>query len=407
MRRKHYLTQPFLAITLFVIMLTVACQSGGAISSAVGNAAATATAASARPITTAASTLIPTLATATATPDVAVSNAARGLQGYVAADDSGAVFITWTESGGTLSGTMQVAQPDLKSQSGVQATSASFTGTRSGNHVTLTIPQGLGIASTIAGEFNGPLLTLYFPQKSGTITPVVFHSGTAADYNQAVIALQQQVKQQVAQTQAAQATTTSYAKQGTATANVFVTQQENVRKANAQVANTLRQLTSAVNDLAQDSTFDFPIEESDQQHLQAADQQLRKDAAKQLVDCTQIQFDLDNVELYASPVSDAHSSLQAQVDRIQRESAKVRALIETLQQAYGELGMVAAANTTGAPAPQFTQEDITKAVNAAQQQIDRSTQAIHDAQQRLTGYEQQGAQTLKDAKSFVAGLKCS
>lgn len=317
------------------------------------------------------------------------------------------MFVAWTETGDTLSGTMQLASPDTSSQYGIRANNVSFTGVRSGNHLSITVPQGFGTANTFSGEFNGPLLTLFFPDSRGTITPVVLHPGTVAEYNQAVIGLQQQVGQQVAQAQAAQATTAAYAKLGTATASALYSQQENVRAANTGVADALRQLTRAVNDLAQDSTFDFPLEESNQTNLQTANQQLRKDAAKPPVDCMQIQFDLDNVELYASPVSDAHSFMQSKTDRIQQESATVKALVQDVQRAYTDTSTATAANTTGIPAPQFTQEDVTKAVTTAQQQIDRSMQAIQDAQQRLTGYEQQAAQTLKDAKSLVARVKCS
>lgn len=414
-----------LVAALMIVVLTAGCQSGITLSSVV-------------PATT---TLIPQLASTpislVATPDAAVSDSARTLRGYVAADNTGAMFVAWTETGDSLSGTMQTAFPDAKSQSGIRSNSASFTGVRSGNHLSITVPQGFGTASTFSGELNDPLLILFFPDSRGTITPIALHPGTVAEYNQAVIALQQQVQKQVSQAQSVQATiatqaqvvqatattqalqrkatTVTQATIAQATANTLDRQQVNVERANRDLSAALITLKSDTISLAQlNSNFgnDLKNYANDWSTAQRDYAQMQKDAAVKPFDCYQlssVQYDVNNSIQYdvKNSIGYDHNSLADENKRFADVVTGVKQDIQAVQNSYSTLQAASAANTTGTPAPQFTQDDVTKAVNAVQQQIDAATAAMQGTQTQGADYDQKAAQLLKDTQTFVAGLKCS
>lgn len=152
--------------------------------------------ATAFPTATGTTTPIPTpIVGASTTTDPALSNAAQDLRGYVFADETIAIFLQWVESANALSGTASFAQPDAASASGVKAMSVGFTGVRAGKQITFTVPFGSGAPTTWTGVLDVLSLAMYFPTTNGTISPLTLHPGTAADYNQAVLTLQQRVTQ--------------------------------------------------------------------------------------------------------------------------------------------------------------------------------------------------------------------
>lgn len=116
---------------------------------------------------------------------------ANDLRGYLASDADSAIFVEWTDAGGTLAGTLHEAGPDPQHPSAVKTQSAGFTGLRAGNRVTLTIPAGFGFSTALSGTIAGDTLTLFITDDRGITTPTTLHVGTLTDYNRAVTALEQ------------------------------------------------------------------------------------------------------------------------------------------------------------------------------------------------------------------------
>jgi len=413
--RQFIQTSLSVVVVLFATALITACQSNlltpvqlpstpSPVSAYPAAPTAPNTAVAQAHLTTAVAVAAPS----PALPDPRLGASAQGLKGYVTADNTGAIFIQWTETGSSLSGTMLVAQPDGKSQSGTKTTTANFTGVRSGNHLSLILPQGLGLSTTIAAELNEPFLTMYFPDNRGTITPVTLHPGTAAEFNDAVITLQQQAQQQVAQEQVYQATIAANNKQGTATASALSLQQKTVANANARLAEALRQLASDTSSLPSHGDFSgyLPSYADDWASMQADDREMRKEAANSPRNCTYVQIDLTHITIDQTHIGIDHDNVTRVSTQLNDNIGTVKQDIQSVRAAYMTLQGAVTANTTGAPAPQFTQEDVTKAVNAAQQEIDKSTSASQNARNQAADYDQKAADLLKNAKSFVAGLKC-
>jgi hypothetical protein len=110
---------------------------------------------------------------------------------YVAADDTGALFVQWVEHDSTMNGTYQVTSVDATSGTAeVTSQSLDFTGIQDGSHITMTFHGLLGATSTINGTLSFRTLTLEIPQPSGEIQSVVLVPGDASDYNAAVASLQ-------------------------------------------------------------------------------------------------------------------------------------------------------------------------------------------------------------------------
>lgn len=110
----------------------------------------------------------------------ATTAAGDALPGWVGSDGSLAMYLTWTENSGSLSGqltTAEIVDGDVRSSS------AGFTGTRQGSSVTLSFSRG-GIA--FSGQVGGSTLTLGFPNNDGTVRTLTLTHGSSSTYNAAV-----------------------------------------------------------------------------------------------------------------------------------------------------------------------------------------------------------------------------
>lgn len=112
-----------------------------------------------------------------------------GQHTYVAAFSDGALLVRWTESGDppsvTLSGVIQQATL-TDDGADIESTNVNFAGVRSNGDVSLEIPQRFGFATTLTGELEGAVLTLFLAGDDGSLVPVRLTRATVDDYNQAV-----------------------------------------------------------------------------------------------------------------------------------------------------------------------------------------------------------------------------
>lgn len=407
--RRMSLSLIYLAIAFIMTIVTAACQSG-AESSATPSRESSSMPTSTREITTVTPSPAPTItpvttatpiptATTTATPAITAPTAisrndvAPQIDGYLAADSNHVTFIQFTSGD---------IQDFWRSGNQTYHQSIPFSViNQAGNQLTFDFGYGKGWPNRATGVLNGSNLTLVLPNPDGTFVNVVFSAATLADYNQAIQGIQRQVTQGNTQATVAQAT-----------ANSQEAQQANMKKANAQVSSALRALAGDTDTLARDTNFDSTLQTyaKDWARMQADDTRMRKDGAKQPLTCVQLgslQADVGGIEADRGTIEADHGSLQAVATTVNSDLKAVKQDMQSVLAAFSALQSAVAANTTGAPTPQFTQEDITNAVNAGQQQIDRSTKALQDAQNQAADYDQKAAQLLKTAQTFVAGLKCA
>ena len=133
------------------------------------------------------STTISSAATST-TLSPASSTVASGdtSSGWVESGPTEAVYISWLESAGQLTGTMQIASLDATGAT-LQPRSIPFTGQHAGEAVSLDL-SGIGLWQ---GTLTDGVLLLRVPKKDGTIGEVRLTRGGVDDYNTAVALLQQ------------------------------------------------------------------------------------------------------------------------------------------------------------------------------------------------------------------------
>jgi hypothetical protein len=130
-------------------------------------------------------------------------------------------FLQLTVVANSLNGTLDVA---TLNGTQVQTRHSSFSGTVSGQSVTLTFSEGLGTALNVSGAVNGEALVLNFPQTNGEIASTTFIPSNAAAYNSALADLQSQAGAAVARQSQAAAARSQAAAQASAAATARVAQ---------------------------------------------------------------------------------------------------------------------------------------------------------------------------------------
>src|SRR4051812_28221273 len=70
---------------------------------------------------------------------------------WVAADQTEAAYLQWTQTDGAVAGNLTVAYLASSDATSVQTRDASFTGTMNDSNLTLTFPQGLGFTRSATG----------------------------------------------------------------------------------------------------------------------------------------------------------------------------------------------------------------------------------------------------------------
>lgn len=342
---------------------------------------------------------LPSACTSPAYPTPAL-DPSLNLPGYLAVFYDGAFFVEWTEMGGTLSGTLYWTGPDEQSPDGLGSMTAGFTGILDGNQMALTIPQGLGFTTTVSGLLEGDSLSLFFTDDNGNPTPAVLHRGTLAEYDQAVRSLRQETAQGTACAQAVEATATAIA-----------AQQNAVDDANAALDYAINRLNDDVAQLAEDTDFTGVIDAyaTDWTDMQDDDEAMRAEAEVVPFDCyqlTSVEFALTELEYDVTEFEFDDTNLEYAVDTVNSDIAAVEQDIVDVRAAFDMLQAAVAANTTGEPEAWFTQDDVDRAVNSAQEQIDVSNETIETAQAQAQDYDEKAAELLEQGRDFVAGLTC-
>jgi len=114
--------------------------------------------------------------------------------GYLAKASDGAIFIQWTRTDDSVSGSITIAHREASDDGyeAVQKENVAFNGTINGSSVTLSIAPGLG-ATNWNGTLDGHDLTLTVAADDGSLTTLHFKPADVSAYNQAVGDLQSAV----------------------------------------------------------------------------------------------------------------------------------------------------------------------------------------------------------------------
>lgn len=212
------------------------------------------------------------------TPDISASSAAapastpaavvvNSVTGWVHVDDGAAVFIGWTVSGTTVTGTYSSA---ILSNGTIKTENDGYTGVIDGGAVTLTFTAAFG-GTTISGQVGDNALTLSFPRSDGTLAPVTFAPGAATDYNTAVTALQQSAAGIAAASQ-----------ESASQAAVVAQSQADIASARAAVDTAAKHLADAIGPIADDAKVvnaAITAVNTDLSKQRAALQKVQKEAA--------------------------------------------------------------------------------------------------------------------------------
>ena len=129
-----------------------------------------------------------------------------GPSSFVGTASNAAVYVTWTRSDDALSGQLTQAMAPEQVDGEVQTNRVGFSGTVSGEAVSLRLEQGLGTSSTLTGSLDGDTLSLDYPGADGGVTAIKLHRGDSAAFNDELAALRGRVAdtKQQADEQAAQ-----------------------------------------------------------------------------------------------------------------------------------------------------------------------------------------------------------
>lgn len=110
----------------------------------------------------------------------------QSVHGWVGTTQSAALFMQWTRNGSNVSGSLVDTEIDSSNSSKTKNYNESFTGTVSGNSVTLTFSGGFGTSSNLSGMLQDSKIILSFPQSNGSIQTITMSDGTIEQYNQDV-----------------------------------------------------------------------------------------------------------------------------------------------------------------------------------------------------------------------------
>lgn len=141
-----------------------------------------------------------------------------GVSGWVGESAGSAMFVSWTEDDGALSGTLDYRTLATGSTGAeVDSTTVAFTGSRQDDDITLSLQHGLGAVTNLTGTLDGDELSLVAPVDDGSLSTTRLQEGCSDDFNIAVESLRQQAaadQEKVADEAAEEAAATAFAQAG-------------------------------------------------------------------------------------------------------------------------------------------------------------------------------------------------
>lgn len=321
-------------------------------------------------------------------PSTTIENPAQAdLNGFLAIASNGAVFLQWTRSGDSVSGSVTQT---LVSGMQLQPSSGTFTGVVNSSSVTLTFSAGFG--QTWNGTLNGNQLLLSYAASDGSLGTLTFTPATVADYNSAVAQLRAQVDAEQASSAAASA----------AAASAAAAQQQ------------VQQEQAAIDRSIQAVRADFQAVQSDAASLNSDVQAVQSDLAAQQNDVKSAYADLqttlsdkqhgvDNGTVCgdAGTVAGDVGTVQGDEGTVEGDGGTINADVttlsndaQTLQRDFSALQQAVSSLPTYQPSGLPSQQDVSTATASA-------STAVAQAQLTYAGYLEQAKQAVQQAQGYA------
>ena len=285
------------------------------------------------------------------------SGGSNGTSGsFVGTASNAAILVQWTRSGDQLTGELQQALLDGSgSTEQVSSQLEAFTGTISGNSITLSLNQGLGSVTNLTGTLDGQELALNYPGQGGGVITIRMAPGGPSDFNADLTSLRGQAGQaqnQAAQQEAAQQQANSVASDSQAVSNDLSALQsaEHDATGTGSVAGDLAQMRK---DLGQTQT--------DLQHVLGE--------AGHTTDVDTLCSDADTVSSDYDTVSGDYDTISGDQDSSDGDTGDISTAIKELQHDQQALDADRASDPADVPADAPTDSQINQAIKAGQAQI--------------------------------------
>jgi hypothetical protein len=307
--------------------------------------------------------------------------------GYLANESGAVVFIQWTQSGQSVSGSTQVetlaGSPPNQS---VSTDTISVAGRLSGSTITLSFNGG----ATVFGTLSGGSFTVNFPQTDGSLAPVTFTAATATQFNQALAVLQGH---------------TGSANQSAAEAETVTSEQQSIDKWASAVEGDISGITQDVGTLTSDLggfTQDLATAKADVATV-AAEEQTVVTESQNGTNNDQVCEDSDTAQEDADTVGEDGDTVSETADTVETDLSRLRTDISGTQQDFASLQSAQTQQPSyrdGAP----SQSAVDQAVAGANAAIASSLKTANGDVAQVNAYE---TQAYNDAVAAAQAGNCA
>jgi len=327
--------------------------------------------------------------------------------GYLMTTSVSATFVQFTEQHNQINGHMESVEETNDAPPQTKPYNYAFTGVQNGASITLTVPI-LWTSASLTGTLNGDTLTLDLPQSDGHIASEILKAASLQQYNQAVDALQKRVAQQDKRYYNAQATEIAIQE----TAKAQQDQQDAVSNANYYLGNALKALKSDEGTLSSFSASNtLSAYYRDWQAMQKDYAKEQDDAAKGCGDGNYnhgtVSYDANTVDYDYNSISYNDNSLSYDKNTYDADLSPVQTDIQAVKTDWISLQSAVKANTSGTPAPAYTESGIDTALTNAQNAKNTALSTWQSAQTSAGTYDSEAKDLQKKADAIPASMKCS
>lgn len=327
--------------------------------------------------------------------------------GYLATGSGNVMFLQFTEKHNQLTGHAEGTEETNDVPPQTKPYNYAFTGTQDGTSITITFSV-FWTSTSFSGTFNGDTITLNVPQSDGHIANRTFKAASIQQYNSAVDALQKQISQQDQQYYDSLATATAIQ----ATANALQNEQDAVSNATHSLSNALSSLKSDSATLSSFSTSStISGYAKDWQTMQNDYTTEQNDASKGCGDNNtnhnQVGADANQVDADDNQISADDNQLSADKRQYDLDLSAVQDDLQTVNGDWISLQNATKANTTGTPAPAYTQSDIDTATTNAQNAEDTASNTWTSAKTSAGTYDNEASDLKKKSDAIPSSMGCS
>lgn len=311
-------------------------------------------------------------------------------KGYVYQSDNEVFFINWTkDKDNKIVGQLQITE---LTNSGVQSTNHSFDGVIDDPKISITITGSILNDGLTGKVFTGSLdgsnkLTLLFPSSNGMMTPVSFTSGTVADFNKRVTALNQNYAKLQSD------------KQAQAQSNEQLKNHQDIITSLSSIDKKIKQDTAVLGDISFSDVlgqYDSNFKQIQQHYSKLkSDSNVQPFTSYQLsvvqYDLSTMNYDLSTLGYCDSVMQSKNGDIQIAIKNIQSDISTYKSLWSSNQGFGGQ----------GSP---ISSDDMTTAISNAQAQISKAGDTQKSAWTQADSYNKQAKDLYSTAESFVKGL---